>query len=161
VGWRLAHGWPQWAALRMAGFGGCAAGVVALFAWVASGPLQPGWAAAAGTPANLLHGSGTASSSSPVLQAGLDDSLQGTVIRSGSNATATLQDTRDTAMRVVIVAHEDGSGSLTITAGSSTLCSASAAVTENVTATCGSIAVTVTDINVDPSGSVSATLRTR
>jgi Ferric reductase like transmembrane component len=55
--WRLLEGWPSFAALRVAGIAACCAGVVALTSWAAAGPLQPGWAAAAGTPASLLSGS--------------------------------------------------------------------------------------------------------
>lgn len=58
--WRLAFGWPSHPAARVAG---AAALVVALIAggiWVDAGPLQPGWAARSGTPANLIGGkSGT------------------------------------------------------------------------------------------------------
>lgn len=52
--WRLGAGWPSHAALRAAAMAASLAGVVALVAWTAVGPLQPGWAQAAGTPANLL-----------------------------------------------------------------------------------------------------------
>ena len=52
--WRLGVGWPRQAGLRAAGMLISLAGEIALAAWTASGPLQPGWARAAGTPANLL-----------------------------------------------------------------------------------------------------------
>ena len=52
--WRLGIGWPRQAAWRAAGMIASLASVIALAAWTASGPLQPGWARAAGTPANLL-----------------------------------------------------------------------------------------------------------
>ena len=56
--WRLAAGWPAHAALRA----GVAATAV-LFAigaagWMRAGPLSPGWARRAGTPAALLARSG-------------------------------------------------------------------------------------------------------
>lgn len=43
-------GWKVWgvAAILVAGFG--------IGVWVVTGPLQPGWAATAGTPANLIGG---------------------------------------------------------------------------------------------------------
>jgi sulfoxide reductase heme-binding subunit YedZ len=52
--WRLAVGWPAHAALRV----GVAATAVLLavgtLAWLRAGPLRPGWARRAGTPAALL-----------------------------------------------------------------------------------------------------------
>ena len=58
--WRLGIGWPKQAAWRAAGMIASLASVIALAAWTASGPLQPGWARAAGTPANLLAPAPTA-----------------------------------------------------------------------------------------------------
>ena len=52
--WRLGIGWPRQALWRAVGMVASLASVIALVAWTASGPLQPGWARAAGTPANLL-----------------------------------------------------------------------------------------------------------
>ena len=52
--WRLAAGWPAHAALRT---GAAAAAVLLAFgtvAWLRTGPLRPGWARRAGTPAALL-----------------------------------------------------------------------------------------------------------
>lgn len=52
---RVAEGWPSspplWAAVAAVAF----VVVVALGVWAFNGPLQPGWARAAGTPPNLLH----------------------------------------------------------------------------------------------------------
>ena len=61
--WRLGIGWPRQAGLRAAGMVTSLAAVVALVAWTATGPLQPGWARAAGTPANLLSPAPTPSGS--------------------------------------------------------------------------------------------------
>ncbi len=63
VSWRLSEGWPQRAPLRLLLGAACAAGLVAVTAWTVGGPLQPGWAKAAGTPPQLL--SGGSSSSTP------------------------------------------------------------------------------------------------
>lgn len=56
--WRLAVGWPAHAALRVSA--GAAAVVVVLgtLAWLRAGPMRPGWARRAGTPAALLARSG-------------------------------------------------------------------------------------------------------
>ncbi|MBV8526996.1 MAG: ferric reductase-like transmembrane domain-containing protein [Candidatus Dormibacteraeota bacterium] len=57
--WRLGVGWPKQAGLRATGMVASLASVIALAAWTASGPLQPGWARTAGTPANLLSPTAT------------------------------------------------------------------------------------------------------
>lgn len=62
--WRLSIGWPRQAVLRGTAMLVSLGSVVALAAWTASGPLQPGWAKAAGTPSSLLSGSPAAGSSS-------------------------------------------------------------------------------------------------
>jgi sulfoxide reductase heme-binding subunit YedZ len=56
--WRLAVGWPARAALRVAA--AAAAMLIALgtVTWLRAGPLRPGWARRAGTPAALLVRSG-------------------------------------------------------------------------------------------------------
>jgi hypothetical protein len=60
--WRLAAGWPDHAGVRLAAAATGVVVVIAAFAWTKSGPLRPGWAARAGTPAALLaraHGATT------------------------------------------------------------------------------------------------------
>lgn len=59
VVWRLGVGWPKQAGWRAIGMIASLVSVIALAAWTASGPLQPGWARAAGTPANLLSPTAT------------------------------------------------------------------------------------------------------
>ncbi len=54
LGWRLVHGWPASARTRLAGGVATVATVVVAGLWTASGPLRPGWARRAGTPATLL-----------------------------------------------------------------------------------------------------------
>jgi Ferric reductase like transmembrane component len=57
--WRLAWGWSAAnAARRGVAIAGSVALPVAVGAWALAGPLQPGWARRAGTPANLI-GAGT------------------------------------------------------------------------------------------------------
>ncbi|NUS57848.1 MAG: hypothetical protein HOV66_23790 [Streptomycetaceae bacterium] len=51
--WRLAAGWPDHARTRLVAAATGAVVVVAAFAWAVTGPLRPGWAARAGTPAVL------------------------------------------------------------------------------------------------------------
>ncbi len=54
IGWRLVHGWPSHARARLAGGATAMVAIVAVGAWTATGPMRPGWAKKAGTPATLL-----------------------------------------------------------------------------------------------------------
>jgi sulfoxide reductase heme-binding subunit YedZ len=66
--WRVAVGWPGWTPARLSMALGAVSMPVVLGAWLVGGPLQPGWAARAGTPRQLLAhtSSATPSSSSTV-----------------------------------------------------------------------------------------------
>ena len=66
IGWRLVEGWPARAGARMAAGGASIVAVIVLAAWTVAGPLRPGWAQRAGTPASLLAGSGRKVSGKPV-----------------------------------------------------------------------------------------------
>jgi predicted ferric reductase len=57
--WRLAYGWPANAGARLVGALALVLALIAGGAWLAAGPLQPGWARRAGTPAHLTTGSAT------------------------------------------------------------------------------------------------------
>jgi sulfoxide reductase heme-binding subunit YedZ len=62
--WRLAAGWPAHAGVRAGAAAVAVAVLLAGGAWAAAGPLRPGWAKRAGTPATLLTrsaGTGTVS----------------------------------------------------------------------------------------------------
>src|SRR5450759_119709 len=59
---RLSGGPPRWIGLRALAGLLAAAGTLALAVWAVTGPLQPGWARAAGTPTGLLAAPGGASS---------------------------------------------------------------------------------------------------
>jgi sulfoxide reductase heme-binding subunit YedZ len=61
ISWRLSFGAPRRAWPRLVAAALSSVAVVALVVWVANGPLQPGWARAAGTPASLLKAPPTAS----------------------------------------------------------------------------------------------------
>jgi len=52
--WRLAVGWPDHAGARLVAAGTAVVVVVGAVLWAGTGPLRPGWAARAGTPAALL-----------------------------------------------------------------------------------------------------------
>jgi methionine sulfoxide reductase heme-binding subunit len=54
VVWRLIQGWPQQAALRIAGAITLAAALIVGGAWLMAGPLKPHWSHRAGLPASVL-----------------------------------------------------------------------------------------------------------
>ena len=168
--WRLANGWPAHALLRAGGMLVSLGAVAALTAWTASGPLQPGWARLAGTPASLLTsgagGSAPASNpapsapAQPALAAGLDDSLGGTLQRAANAVTVDLTDQRDPALQVEIVAAADGSGTLTVFRSGHAICTSPATFGSAVSGQCGSVLVNVQVFTQGPT-SVGGTLITQ
>jgi sulfoxide reductase heme-binding subunit YedZ len=165
VVWRLAHAGPRFNAFRLIGIAGSVAATGALVAWMAVGPLQHGWAKAAGTPADLLAGIGASRSTSPApataLAAGLNDQLAGRLVQSATSATATLTDTRDSALQLVIVANSNGTGTLAVTRSGALVCEATATLGNTaVTAHCGTTLATIQVVN-QGNGSISGTLTTQ
>jgi methionine sulfoxide reductase heme-binding subunit len=163
--WRLAHAGPSYTALRLVGIAASVASIALLGVWMAAGPLQHGWAKAAGTPADLLVGAGAAPAGTPTpvaeLSAGLNDPLIGRLVRSTATATATLTDTRDGTLQLVIVANADGSGTLTITRSGANVCGVAATIgNTSVTAQCGAVLATVQIVD-QGNGSISGTLTTK
>ncbi len=65
VGWRLVHGWPRAATFRLSAALGSGLAVVVLALWMANGPLAPGWARAAGTPADLIRSNAPTQAAAP------------------------------------------------------------------------------------------------
>ena len=55
--WRLVKGWPTERALRVTVGMVAVVSIATVSAWAATGPLRPGWARKAGTPARLLRAS--------------------------------------------------------------------------------------------------------
>jgi hypothetical protein len=108
--WRLAGGPPKWEGVRIAAATASVLVPMVIIGWLLAGPLRPGWAARAGTPAALLaSGNGTSASatsaappgpSSPApsvtsLQAPFTASLTGTITETGPNAGGTTTITID------------------------------------------------------------------
>jgi methionine sulfoxide reductase heme-binding subunit len=65
VGWRLVAGWPARAGVRVAAGLTSVTALIVLVAWTATGPLRPGWAVRAGTPAALLAHSEKSAAAGP------------------------------------------------------------------------------------------------
>jgi len=112
--WRLAVGWPRHAALRMAAAAAAVLVVLGTLAWVRVGPMRPGWARRAGTPAALLARSGSAggaatprSGSSALPAVPFQIAVAGTVtVTSGPGSghqTVTLDMTSGTVARLRVV----------------------------------------------------------
>jgi len=159
--WRLAHLEPRFAAVRFLGIAGSVASIGLLVVWMAAGPLQHGWAKAAGTPANLLAGAGATPARVTELSAGMNDPLIGRLVRSTASVTATLTDSHDSALRLVIVANADGSGTLTITRSGGSVCQVAATIgNTSVSARCGAILAMV-QIFDQGDGSIGGTLTTQ
>jgi DMSO/TMAO reductase YedYZ heme-binding membrane subunit len=59
LAWRLSAGWPRYPAARVAASAGVLIALVGSGAWLAGGPLKPGWARRSGTPPALLAHSAT------------------------------------------------------------------------------------------------------
>ncbi|MGA7987398.1 MAG: ferric reductase-like transmembrane domain-containing protein [Candidatus Dormiibacterota bacterium] len=87
--------------LRLACAGMAVAAVYTICAWAVGGPLQPGWAQLAGTPAPILKSSPTPSAHSE--QHGFSDPMIGVLTGHASNVDIALRDSVDTALTVVIV----------------------------------------------------------
>jgi sulfoxide reductase heme-binding subunit YedZ len=130
IGWRLVAGWPDRASARLVAGATSGVAVIALLAWTAAGPLRPGWAIRAGTPAALLAGSqkavsGQPAPSAPPSAAATKDlpappyraTLVGTITQqslSGSTVRVDIKATTSGALvavlDVVITGTPDGSG---------------------------------------------------
>ncbi len=130
-----------------------AAATIAVLGFAAAGPLHSGWAKAAGTPDRLLATSngtaGTAATPAPTaapgLAAGLTDQLSGTALQSNQVVKVTLTDSRDVNLHITIaVAGRGTTGQLQITEGAATVCNATAAVAQDLRATCGGTTVDIT-----------------
>ena len=81
-----------------------AASVIAMCSWAVNGPFQPGWAAAAGTPATILDGGGTPSPG-PVRagSAGFADNLVGSMTTTAAGPEIALRDIADTGLTLLIM----------------------------------------------------------
>ncbi|GAA2003555.1 ferric reductase-like transmembrane domain-containing protein [Catenulispora subtropica] len=95
--WRLAVGWPDHARTRLVAAATGAVVVLAAGAWAVTGPLRPGWAARAGTPAALLaraqSATATANPAGPAVSSTIPSlpfrtPVSGTVSNSGSEEDA-------------------------------------------------------------------------
>lgn len=94
--WRLASGWPEHAAARLAAGGAAAALTIGVLAWTLAGPLRPGWAARSGTPAVLLARVRPPAPGAAALPSSRLPALPFTTDISGTAGTAPAQDATTT-----------------------------------------------------------------
>jgi len=146
-----------------------AAATVAILGFAVAGPLQRGWAKAAGTPEGLLAlaSAGAAAAvvpsptTAPALAPGLADQVTGTVAQSGGTVRAALVDSRDGNLRIVVtVAGNAATGQVTISENGTVVCRATASITPDVVATCGPTTVDVS-LSQQADGSLAGQLTTR
>ncbi len=175
---RLSGEGVGWAALRA--FAGLvtAAGTVALTLWTVTGPLQAGWARAAGTPSSLLAtpgGSSPASTAQPpgaatspapvstTVPVGLSARVSGTDTQNadGSNTLALTDDSDPTLGLTLAVPSGDGSSlQLTVTRSGTSACSTAATFDgRTVTAVCGSTQLSLV-LRSSDDGGIRGTLTT-
>ena len=140
VWWRLANGWsPANAGRRGLAILGSVALPLAAVVWTAAGPLKPGWAKKAGTPASLLGASSASSSApttsgaapAPALPVPFSSNFQGSQSESNSNSqgdtTLNLSGTfNDGTFRVALTGQPQPGGGVQLTGSQVTLGPASA-----------------------------------
>jgi hypothetical protein len=155
------RGSPESRAWRVAGGWGAAVGLVALGAWVFIGPLQPGWAAAAGTPRDLLPTPLAAQpdQAAAAVPAGLDDSLTGRAFNSSGGLELDLTDLRDSSYQLVLSLDgpDDSSGTLRVAHGGVQVCSTQVRDGgQGLAGSCGRTSVRVEILSITRRGQVQA-----
>jgi sulfoxide reductase heme-binding subunit YedZ len=171
---RLAVGPLRWVAVRALAGILTAAGAAALGIWTVTGPMQSGWARAAGTPTGLLAGQG-ASSSAPAssgsgsgsrlasLPVGLAVRLRGTGVQnSDGSGTITLVEEGAQNLQITIKVPADVGSPfhLGVMQGSSTVCATTATFNgQVVSAVCGSTRVNL-QLDSSDDGGIRGTLTT-
>ena len=123
---RLVAGWPAHRRLRLSAAGLGIVSITVLTGWVQAGPLQPGWARTAGTPASLLAKAAAPTakaSSSPGVTQAFSDQLSGRLTQSAADSSGQVRITLDmtaagalpAALKVVITGQPSPGGGVTET----------------------------------------------
>jgi sulfoxide reductase heme-binding subunit YedZ len=140
LGWRLSIGRPQSEPVRLVSLATTSLAALALLVWMVNGPLKPGWAQAAGTPADLLTRTTSSGSNIAGLPAGLHDELQGSLTQdNGGGLRLDLQDVPDSSLRVLVSVADSQASTATvqILRNGRTICNSTVPITQQLTATCG------------------------
>jgi methionine sulfoxide reductase heme-binding subunit len=176
VAMRLSGGPLRWIGLRALAGLVTAAGTLGLAVWTVTGPLQPGWARAAGTPTGLLATqsgvaagpslspsrspsgavAGPGSSPQAALPAGLTIRVRGTTAQNNDgSSTVTLTDEGNQNVQIVLSVPAEGGSALqlSLSQGAASLCSTAASFDGRVvTAACGSTQLTLALRSSDDGG---------
>jgi methionine sulfoxide reductase heme-binding subunit len=138
--------------IRVVAAGVAVVSTLALCAWAFGGPLQPGWAAKAGTPRSILT-SGSSFHTARSIRTGFDDPMIGTLSKTAGGIGIALRDTVDTGLTAVIT----GPGptqtlpELTIERNGQPVCARVAArVSVSLYAVCGTTRVVITLYGTGP-----------
>jgi len=86
VAMRVADGWPRQLGIRVGALSAAAALPIGLLVWLPGGPLAPGWAKRAGTPASVLakaHGATLAAAAGSARRTGSDQAGAGGSLSAG------------------------------------------------------------------------------
>ena len=140
LGWRLAIGTPQSEPVRLVSLATTSLAALALLVWMINGPLKPGWAQAAGTPADLLVRATSSGSTVAGLPPGLHDQLQGSLTQdSGGGLRLDLQDVPDSSLRVLVSVADSQASTATVQVmrNGQMICNSSVPITQQLSATCG------------------------
>lgn len=115
-GWRLTSGWPQASprSLRPAIIGTSAAASIGLGIWLVQGPLAPGWASRAGTPASLLQPASASAAPTAPAQTDAFPSPPFTSPLSGTIKNQTDSDAGDTVITLNAVLSQANDAQLTV-----------------------------------------------
>jgi sulfoxide reductase heme-binding subunit YedZ len=162
LGWRLAIGTPGSEPARLIGLAATTMAAVALLVWMIGGPLKPGWAQAAGTPADLLARA-SSSASVAALPVGLHDQLAGSIIQnSGGGLRLDLQDVPDSSLRVLVSVSDSQSSTATveIRRNGQTICNSSVPITQQLSAICGTTHLTLESLQQEGGSQVRGLLVT-
>ena len=164
--WRLSGGSVRGGSVdlgaRALGAAAVVCGACALAVFTFAGPLQPGWAAAAGTPAGPAPAGVQTVAARDTLPAGLADALagppaeqtiEGTTLHLGDRSDPSL------SVTVTVVVTDPSVATLSVAREHATLCSAAVPMRNVLAGTCGAVAVTVT-LDFDAAGSVVGELTT-
>ena len=162
LAWRLLRGKPEHRAVRAWAGAATVVGVGGLAVFAFAGPLQPGWALAAGTPPKLVHGLAAAAPAPVVpLPANLDDSLKGRLVGVGAGYRIDLADLTDPSLSMSIAVASDNSSSAAVTVSRSgkQLCAFDARLLNPLTGSCAGTPLQL-QLQIDRRGRVSARLST-
>ena len=121
------------------------AGVAILGAWSFTGPLEPGWALAAGTPPQLIHANPTpaATGAAEQLPANLDVALQGRLFQVGAGYRVDLAATADPTLllQVAVGSAEATRATISVSRSGRRLCTFMANLVNPLTGDCGTTPV--------------------